>query len=324
MALSRIIYFLFFILFSGQQLHSIQPDTYILSHTDKNKITIGDKLKLTIVLEYQKGLKFDTFNPEENLKNFEIKDCKVSKEKKKYFVFGRCVKKYEYILSTFTTGIYEIPPFTLKSTDKDGKTIQIQTNLIKIEVTSLLDKESALDIRDIKPPVNLKLKVIFYVIFIGILVLLLAGYYIYRNYFQKKDFQSIINEIVDPYKYAMDELSKLEDMDLIKKGMVKEFFINLTQIIRIYLSKIFSVNIIDMTTSESLRALREKDVDRKFLLILHKFFECADFVKFAKYVPEEKEIILNFETAKEIVEMIRPIADDKVADTKNSVELQKQ
>lgn len=297
------IFVLLFLLFVCMPLFSEDDGVYIFCSVDKKKLTIGDKIVLSVVLEYPAGLKYE-FNPEENLKSFEIKDFNV-KEKKKYFLFGPKIKSYRYVLSTFITGIYEIKPFTVSFTAA-GEPVLSQSNPIKIEVTSLLDKESAVDIRDIKPPVNLRRGIIFYALVFGSPILFLAGYFVHRNYFKKKDFLRVMEKIVDPYQYAMDKLSKLENMELIKKRLVKEFYVQLSQTIRIYLSKIFSVNILDMTTTESVRALREKNADKKFLIELRGFFENADLVKFAKYIPEEKEIISDFETAKNIVEAVKP------------------
>lgn len=287
-------------------IQSLFADVYIWGYTDKKKITIGDKIKLTLIIEYTDGVKISSFTPEGNLKSFEIKDYKITKERKKYLLFGRYKKKYEYILATFTTGIYEIKSFIIDFIDMNGKPAQSQTNPIRIEVTSLLDKESASDIRDIKPPVNLKRTLFFYVFILGTPILVLLGYFIYRYHLQKENFARIINEIIDPYLYASDELSKLEKMDLVKKGLVKEFYIQLTQIIRVYLSKIFSVNILDMTTSETIKALREKSTDKKFLVVLREFFESADLVKFAKYLPQERQMVQSFECARSIVEMVKP------------------
>ncbi|HAX61363.1 MAG TPA: hypothetical protein DCX95_02230 [Elusimicrobia bacterium] len=297
--------FVFFVLSS---FHSLFADVTVLTYLDKNKISIGDKIKLTVVMEHTDDVKISSATFEENLKSFEIKDYKFS-EGKKYFIFGRYIKKYEYLLSTFTTGIYSISPFSVSFTDATGKTAQAQTQPLKIEVVSLLDKESAADIRDIKPPVNIKSKLLFYLLTVFVIVSLVI---FLRKVFYKKSAQAILSEIEDPYKYAVDKLAELENSNLIKEGRIKEFFIVLTQIVRIYLSKIYQVNIIDMTTAESARILREKNADKKFLVLLRQFFDRADLVKFAKYIPDEKEISFGLEEAKSIVEAVKPITEQKL------------
>ncbi|MBI5574586.1 MAG: hypothetical protein HY919_08595 [Elusimicrobia bacterium] len=290
-------------------------DVAVFAHLDKNKITIGDNVRLTIILEYTDDVKISSAAFEGNLSSFEIKDYKFSQGRKKYIIFGRYVKKYEYLISTFTTGIYPISPFSISFANSAGVIVQAQTQPLKIEVVSLLDKESAADIKDIKPPVNIKSKSFKYIISVLLLIFLTL---FLRKFFHKDLPSAILSEIDDPYKYAVDELAKLENANLIKEGKVKEFFIILTRTVRIYLSKIFGVNIIDMTTYEAIRILREKNTDKKFLMDLRKFFDCADLVKFAKYIPDEKVIIFNLETAKNIIEIVKPLPP-KISEIKNGV-----
>ncbi|MFH0947787.1 MAG: BatD family protein [Elusimicrobiota bacterium] len=268
---------------------------YLFASLDKNKITIGDKVKLTIVIKCSEGVKIGQFEPEGNLKSFEIKNYKISKKG----------KKYEYTLSTFLTGIYEIPPFKVKWITPDGKEAESQSSILKLEVVSLLDKESASDIRDIKPPVNFQRGIIFYATIFGCL-LLFVGYLIYRYNTSQTDTATVLEKIIDPYEYIISELQKLQSSNLIEEGKIKEFFIQLSFIVRVYVSKIFAVDILDMTTAETLKTLRKKDADRKFLLQLQDFLETSDLVKFAKYVPDKKEVETIFEDVKTMVEAVKP------------------
>jgi len=304
--MKKVLFISLFILFAGRMLSAAVPDAYLFAYTDKNKITIGDRIKLTLVLNYSKDVKFEPFFPEQNLKNFEIKNYKISKEKKKYLFFGRYTKRYEYLLSTFTTGIYDIQPFSIKFSTRNGTWTECQTNPLKIEVASLLDRESAADIKDIKPPVNFRGTWLLYLGLIVLPLCIAAGFIAWRNYLKKDEFFHALPEDIDPYEYATRELEKLQNSNLAKTGMIKEFYIRLTYIVRIYLSRIFSVNIMDMTTTEAVRALREKGVDKKFLMTLREFFDSADLVKFAKYVPGEKNISDSFTNAKMIIETVRP------------------
>jgi hypothetical protein len=45
-------------------------------------------------------------------------------------------------------------------------------------------------------------------------------------------------------------------------------------------------------------------VDHKYNLKLKNFLENADLSKFAKYVPDIKQITLDFATAKELIELL--------------------
>ena len=300
-------------LFADGMLFSASPDAYLFAYADKNKVTIGDRVNVTLVLNYSKDVKFGQFAPEENLKNFEIKNYKISKPKRKYLFFGKYVKKYEYILSTFTTGVYEIKPFVIKFTANGSAEKECQTNPLKIEVVSLLDRESAAHIRDIKPPVNFRGAWLFYLVLTVVPLCLAAGFIAWRNYLKKDEFYNALPEYINPYEYAAGELEKLEKSELIKTGLFKVFYFRLSYIVRIYLSRIYSVNIMDMTTNETVRALREKVADRKFLITLREFFEFADLVKFAKYVPEEKDISGSFASARTIIEVLKPEKEQLLA-----------
>ena len=282
------------------------PDAFLFAYVDKKDITIGDRVKLTLELGYSKGVKLEQFVPEDNLKSFEVKSFKISKPRRKYLYFGKYVKKYEYIVSTFTTGVYEIKPFTIKFTPKNGAPAECQTSPLKINVASMLDKESAADIRDIKPPVNFRGAWLFYLVVILIPLIILAGFIAWRNYLKKEEFFGSLPENIDPYEYASGELEKLKNSDYMKNGMAKEFYIRMTYIVRVYLSKICGINITDMTTNESIRALREKVEDRKFLMTLREFFELADLVKFAKYLPSEKDAAGSLSKAVEIIDALKP------------------
>jgi hypothetical protein len=283
------------------------PAAYLFAYLDKNKITIGDRVKLTIILKYSGDVKLEEFKPEDNLKSFEVKDYSRPRARREYIVFGRKVKKYEYLLSTFTTGIYEIKPFAIKFSSA-GRPAECQTSPLKLEVASMLERESATDIRDIKPPVNIKRNPVFYLLLLGIPIIAAAGYYFYRTRFSKNGFAGMPDKEVDPYEYATSELAKLGTMALLDEGRVKEFYVSLSYVVRVYLTMIFSVNITDMTTTEAVRALRERDADKRLLIRLREFFECADLVKFAKYVPERPDTELHFKEAGEIVEAARPAA----------------
>jgi hypothetical protein len=45
----------------------------------------------------------------------------------------------------------------------------------------------------------------------------------------------------------------------------------------------------------------KKKVDKKYNLELKSFLDNADLAKFAKYRPDEKQIVQDFETAKKLI-----------------------
>ncbi len=69
---------------------------------DKDTITIGDRIKYEVILEYDDGIEIEPLVVAANLGAFEIKDYSIEEPKKTKS--GRWTSKTTYIITTFTTG----------------------------------------------------------------------------------------------------------------------------------------------------------------------------------------------------------------------------
>jgi len=209
-----------------------------------------------------------------------------------------------YKLQTYTPGAYIIPEATVAYTDIEGKTHAIITPQIFVDIKSTIKEgEKVTDIRDIKLPVFLKEQLMLYVIIGGsalvVLVIILLGVYYYRKKLRDR------LRYVPPraaHEIAFEELEKLRAMDLVKQGKMKEYYIILSDIVRHYIERRFSIKAKEQTTQEFLyevatsAAFAEgpKDTIRKFL-------EICDMVKFAKYGPVPQEAEEAYVSAHEFV-----------------------
>jgi hypothetical protein len=91
---------------------------------------------------------------------------------------------------------------------------------------------------------------------------------------------------MSPRERAFHELSELLARDLVGKRQVKEFYVELTMIVRRYIERAHSVRAPEQTTEEFLAAASRSqafspDVMRK----LRAFLQSADLVKFAAFQP---------------------------------------
>lgn len=144
------------------------------------------------------------------------------------------------------------------------------------------------EIKDIKPPI--RLFNYLYLIYAGIvLILLIAGYFIYRKYFKNKPQPAIKaeEEKILSHQLALRKLDELEREELWQKGFVKEYHTRITEIIREYFEKQFNLPALERTTTDSLNLLRRHPQGKKVLDITSQFLNNADLVKFAKYTPLE-------------------------------------
>lgn len=127
-----------------------------------------------------------------------------------------------------------------------------------------------------------------------------AGYYLI-TYLQRRKLEEAGNEVVTEPLRPADEVA-LEKLDAIKEkkiwqqGQVKEYYTQLTDVVREYIARRFEVSSVEQTSDETLRDIRPLLSERKDLYEqLRKMLTLADLVKFAKWstTPDENELSLR-------------------------------
>lgn len=132
-----------------------------------------------------------------------------------------------------------------------------------------------------------------------------AAYIIYR----KGGISQILvsePEPVPPYEKAMSQLQILRTRQLCEKGREKEYYTELTEILRQYLEGRFGINAMEMTTSQIKRAVYATVPEKAATSMMSEILEMADYVKFAKMrpLPEDNDRAFNQATA--FVEHTKP------------------
>jgi len=271
---------------------------------DRDKITIGDKIKYEVIVEYDNGVEIEPYTAGKNLGEFEIKDYKIEVPQK--IKSGRLISRAIYTIATFTTGEFTIPGLKIKYKDLDKQEKEISSNEIKIKVESVKpgpnDKD---DIRPLAGPAEIKgaLPAWVFVVFI----LLIAGIAVFVYLKKKKEKEE--KPALPPApaeEIARDALSALKEAKLIEKGLIKEYYIRLSDIIRTYIENKYRIFAMDRTTWELFQEMRSKRIERSHVDKINYFFEDCDMVKFAKYTPIQKEIEEAYKKAEEIVDMTTP------------------
>jgi len=275
---------------------------------DKNQVSVGDRIKLELFTENAE--KYEVLFPEEpeQLGDFSFVESK--RLKKKWYGTGRA--GYEYILATFDTGIRVIPPVTVKYRKPGEIDWQIaESEQIPIDVKSLLTKEST-DIRDLKDIVG-GTNVRIYVVLISILILcaVLTGGILWWK--KVKQVKAIEAERKKPaHEIAYLELQKLKSLKLVEAGLINEYYVRLSDIIRRYLENRFSFRAPEMTTEEFLAALtKSPQVGKEHKDLLRYFLIQCDMVKFAKYGPTKIEVLDSFRLAENFIDGTKKIEEEE-------------
>jgi hypothetical protein len=268
-------------------------DVKVTSAFDSTKIFIGDQVKFTITIDQPEGLKLNLPAFKDSLvKNVEILSGPVidsAKEKGRLKIIER------YLVTSFDSGHYEIPPVFAEMKNESGlKRFYSDYALLKVMRVKLAPADTTAKIFDIvgpyKAPVTVG-EILPWVLLAGVLaVLAWFGWKWYKKFRQK---QGEVEEIVNPdpaHVIAFRQLEKLKEEKLWQNGEIKLYYTRLTEIIRYYLENRYRIYSLELTTQETLDALVKSGFKRDATYTqLKNILTGADLVKFAKYNPEPNE-----------------------------------
>lgn len=292
----------------------------ISSSVDKARIRIGDLITYTVTVTHNKDIQVEMPGLGANLGGFEIRDYKVHDPKKEK---DQIVSQVDYVISTFFTGEFVIPPLTVFYYTPDDTVAKVlATEKIKIVVESVKASEAG-DIRDIKPPVEIPrdwwYTLRWVVLVLGVAGLGALGYIIYRRRKEGKSLLPVREEPPrPPHEIALEQLDWLRDSDLLEKGEIKQYYIAVSEIIRQYIEGRYFIIAMEMTTTDVLDGLFRADISQEDFQILEDFLHCCDLVKFAKVIPSEKENQEILDTAYDVVNRTKVVIEEPVLETDES------
>lgn len=279
------------------------------SRVDKSRITIGDLITYTVTVTHDEDVTVTLPGTGANLGGFEIRDYHVGKPEKKA---GRIVREAEYVISTFFTGEFEIPPLTVYYTlAGDSSARPLSTEPIRIMVESVKASEAG-DIRDIKEPEeypwNWWWALRWYILGAAVLLLAAAAWFVYRR---KKAGRGLLpvreTPPRPPHETALEALERLKAADLPARGEIKQYYIEISEIIRRYIEGRYFVDAMEMTTCEVMTALSGLEIKEPDYHDFGDFLSRCDMVKFAKVIPPQKEITAIMEAACDLVDRTKVV-----------------
>ena len=290
----------------GETLPDEKSLISVESYVDRATITIGDRILYTLMVTTDPEIKLEPLALGSNLGAFEVKDYKISDPEKTKD--GKVINKSEYMITTFTTGEYVIPPVTVNYTDPQGEKKQIKSEplfiLVKSVGASESDKE---DIRGLKPPIQIRGGYWAYLLILPILVLLGAGGFLYyRQRAKGLALPGVPDELKRPaWKVAILELDSLRNSGLLEKKQIKRYFTILSDIIRKYIERRYVISALDRTTEEIRGEIKRAKLEQGIAELIYGLLFFSDLAKFAKYVPSTEEIEKSLNHAYDIVNMTK-------------------
>jgi hypothetical protein len=210
-----------------------------------------------------------------------------------------------YALTQFDSGSYKLPTQRIEINGKGYFTDSLRIDVATVPVDTMAQK-----MYDIKPLIQVeKSNSGWWKILLGVLVILaiVAGL-VHWFVFRKKPLSEAEKEaLLPPYDRALLELKKLDNSKYLIQDEYKQYYSELTDIVRSYLEEDVNVSALESTTDELIVKLEmmkdagELNLDRDTINQFKSILQTADLVKFAKSKPPTNVALQDRKAVEHIV-----------------------
>lgn len=200
---------------------------------------------------------------------------------------GRLVIRRDILVTSFDSSLYLLPPFVVidGSDTIESDQVALKVSTVPVDVDN---PEQFYDIKDVwKPPFVLA---DYYPWIFGILtalfIICVIGYLVqrYRRHRSEVPVKPSEPEL-PPYEVAIRELDSIKDQKLWQQGLNKEYYTQVTDTLRRYISRRYGVNAMEKTSEEILAIIERETDERTVYDTLRQVLRLSDYVKFAKLHP---------------------------------------
>ena len=279
---------------------------------DTNTILIGDQIELNISVELNLNEEYNwpeftdsVYKKVEIISQSDLKEDTTEESK---------IISQQIILTCFDSGSYYLPPIIFNK-NKRTEGLILNVNTIAINDSSAMmditptkigtkDDYTAEEIEEKEKEKKRKFWTRIAWI-IGILILLFLIYYLIKKY---RKVGAKIKIVVPPHITALNKLQNLKKQKLWQKGELKEYYSELSLILREYTENRFNFQALELPTSDIIRNLKQLDSDllSKLEFVLQK----ADNIKYAKGLSLEQENKESMEKSKEFIQLTKIEKDE--------------
>lgn len=280
---------------------AVSPVTFEVS-ADRSSVTVGDPVTLTFRLRHAKDVSIVTFDADRALAALEVLDQKEGTPR--VLDDGRVEELRTVTVAAYETGSRELAPVRVIYKDAAGKEGSVAARRIPISVTSVLT-EGQNEPADLKKPAEMPARALWpWMLLLALLVAALAAFIWWRRRRRRPEGETAIPAapLRPSHEIAYAELQRLLSTNLLEKGAVKEFYIELAEIIRRYLGSRYHIDTFERTSSEILESLRLTRAPVKAMAMISEFLSACDLVKFAKHLPDKDETRRTVESAYRLVD----------------------
>ena len=277
-----------------------QNTPVVKAEIDTTNIRIGEQFEFKITVN-------DTANviiPKlEKLTGLEIiEDKKIDTLK------NQLIKKY--ILTSFDSGAYYIPQQQIFIRQRLHLTDSLLIKVASVKVDTTKQKMFPIKAIQSEPYQFDDFKPYLWYALIALIIIGLMLYFILRK--KKEVEEEVVVPSLPPFEEAIQKLHELDEKLLWQNFQIKEYYSELTEIVRGFIERELKVPALESTTDELIDILTDFNdskaisTTKETIKKLRDLLREADLVKFAKSKPFSEQIEANRKEAEEVVTELKP------------------
>jgi hypothetical protein len=292
--------FLFFFLFLLFSAVAFTQNPMVKVQIETSNIRIGEQFNLKI-----------SVNETENviLPKLALKGLEVIDSAKIDTIRNMIIQKY--IITGFDSGAFYIPQQQVFVKNQAFLTDSLLVNVATVATDTTKIKKYPIKSIKKEPYVFDDFKIYIYLL---IAALIIIGFWIYYFVIRKRkiDEDEPTYKALPPYEEAIYKLNELDEKLLWQNNKVKEYYSELTDIVRGYIERELKVPALEKTSDEIIDMLKDFhdasaiNTNKTTIQKLKDLLREADLVKFAKSKPLAPEIEEDRKDAEEVLHNLKP------------------
>jgi len=283
-------------------------DASVSARIDASRIMVGDQARVFIELKHNAStsrIQWTEFP--DSLEHLEI----VEKGKIDTLKAGNIVTYKQRLLVTgFDSGAYYVPAFVFPVIPNQGTAYTIQTDSFPLLVqTVAVDTAKPFKgIKDIRAVKGSWMDYIWYIV--GAIIFVGLGLFIFFYFIKNKKAAPPPPAPPAPketlQEQALRMLAALDNRQLWQQNRIKEYYTELTDILRGYIEARYNKPAMELTTEELLASSRRHHEMKPHIELLATILYAADMAKFAKAQPLPQEHVEAMQNTIEFVKKTKP------------------
>lgn len=276
----------------------------IKSSVTSKSLSVGDRISFQVTAIVPKGSSVTPPSIDTGMGNIVVKEWNTYKTERD----SSDSVMFSYVITTYVPERCTIPslPFIVQDGQKNDTLI---SPAIPLDVISVITADSV-DIKDLKAQQISGRAPHLWIWVAALAVLIIVIIFICIRLFSKKQQPDNLIPLLPPYEEAIAAIKELEYKKHLSRGLIREYIFELSEILKRYIERRFSVNASEFTTEEMIAWLGVSGLDSKNKQSVDWFFRTSDPVKFARHIPEEMTTHRFMKETMDFLTATRPLLEN--------------